>query len=152
MATGVYLGVYPKDKTHEEQMNEIKQNLFVLEEEIYFYNDTIESGNENYLLFLENINNKCFSEIVIYDLKSLSLTLFELVSFFEKLINLKIQVKCFYPNLEVNRMKGKRAFIVIVLGFFLIINACPSYAQKAVRTLTLLYSNNINGELEPCPT
>ncbi len=31
-------------------------------------------------------------------------------------------------------------------------DAFPSYAQKAARTLTLLYSNNINGEIEPCPT
>jgi hypothetical protein len=28
----------------------------------------------------------------------------------------------------------------------------PTYAQKSTKTLTLLYSNNIGGEIEPCPT
>ncbi len=41
---------------------------------------------------------------------------------------------------------------VLVLGFFLLLNTFPSYAQKSPKTLTLLYSNNINGEIEPCPT
>ncbi len=41
---------------------------------------------------------------------------------------------------------------VLVLGFCLIATAIPSHAQKSPKTLTLLYSNNINGEIEPCPT
>jgi len=50
-------------------------------------------------------------------------------------------------------MKGKRFFITFsILGFCLVIYALPSYAQKAGRPLTVLYSNNINGEIEPCPT
>jgi len=53
----------------------------------------------------------------------------------------------------VNDMKGKWfAISVLVLGFFLLFNAFPSHAQKSAKTLTLLYSNNINAEIEPCPT
>jgi hypothetical protein len=55
--------------------------------------------------------------------------------------------------LRVNFMKEKWFVIgVLVLGFFLLFNTFPSYAQKSPKTLTLLYSNNINGEIEPCPT
>jgi hypothetical protein len=52
-----------------------------------------------------------------------------------------------------NKMKGKW-FVpsILILGFFLLFNPFPSHAQKAVKTLTLLYSNNINGEIDPCPT
>jgi hypothetical protein len=50
-------------------------------------------------------------------------------------------------------MKGKWIVIgVLVWGGFLFINAFPSQAQKSPKTLTLLYSNNINGEIDPCPT
>jgi hypothetical protein len=56
-------------------------------------------------------------------------------------------------SLRVNFMKEKWFVIgVLVLGFFLLLNTFPSYAQKSPKTLTLLYSNNINGEIEPCPT
>ncbi len=41
---------------------------------------------------------------------------------------------------------------VLVLGVFLFLNASPSHAQKSPKTLTLVYSNNINGEIDPCPT
>jgi len=41
---------------------------------------------------------------------------------------------------------------VLVLGCFLFINAFPSQAQKSPKALTLLYSNNILGEIDPCPT
>jgi hypothetical protein len=55
--------------------------------------------------------------------------------------------------LRVNFMKEKWFVIgVLVLGFFLLFNTFPSYAQKSPKTLTLLYSNNINAEIDPCPT
>lgn len=50
-------------------------------------------------------------------------------------------------------MKGKWIFVVIfVLGFYWTMNGTSVHAQKPFKTLTLLYSNNINGEIEPCPT
>ena len=53
----------------------------------------------------------------------------------------------------VNGMKVKWFVIgVLVLGCLLSINAFPSQAQKSPKTLTFLYSNNINGEIDPCPT
>jgi hypothetical protein len=47
-----------------------------------------------------------------------------------------------------------KSFIVgiLVLGFFLVLNTFPVHAQKSPKRLTLLYSNNINGEIDPCPT
>jgi membrane-bound acyltransferase YfiQ involved in biofilm formation len=58
-----------------------------------------------------------------------------------------------YFYLKVNKMKGKWFVIsILVLGSFSLFNPSPSHAQKAVTTLTLLYSNNINGEIDPCPT
>jgi len=58
-----------------------------------------------------------------------------------------------YFYLKMDRMKGKWLVIgVLVLGFFLVFNTLPSHAQKSSKTLTLLYSNNINGEIDPCPT
>ena len=56
--------------------------------------------------------------------------------------------------LEVKKMKSKRFWTILFLsGSLLILFALPSHAQqKQTRTLTILYSNNINGEIEPCPT
>jgi hypothetical protein len=58
-----------------------------------------------------------------------------------------------YFYLKVAGMNGKW-FVIggLVLGFFLLFNASPSHAQKSPKTLTLVYSNNINGEIDPCPT
>jgi len=54
---------------------------------------------------------------------------------------------------RVNRMKGKWFVLgILALGFSLLFNISSSHAQKLPKTLTLLYSNNINGEIEPCPT
>ena len=50
-------------------------------------------------------------------------------------------------------MKGRLFLIVILIsGFFLILSTFPSHAQKQPKTLTILYSNNLNGEIDPCPT
>ena len=50
-------------------------------------------------------------------------------------------------------MNGKWLVIaVLALGLFLLFNASSSHAQKSAKTLTLVYSNNINGEIDPCPT
>jgi len=50
-------------------------------------------------------------------------------------------------------MKGRLFLtVILILGFFLILNIFPSHAQKQTRTLTILYSNNLNGEIDPCPT
>lgn len=47
----------------------------------------------------------------------------------------------------------KRRLLTATLGFLLLIVATGSpYAQKQPKTLTILYTNNINGEIDPCPT
>jgi hypothetical protein len=53
----------------------------------------------------------------------------------------------------VNGMNGKRFWLaVFFLLSFSLIFAPPVPAQPAARHLTLIYSNNMNGEIEPCPT
>jgi len=55
--------------------------------------------------------------------------------------------------LEVKKMKSKRFWtILFLLGSLLILFSLPAHAQKQTRTLTILYSNNLNGEIDPCPT
>jgi len=50
-------------------------------------------------------------------------------------------------------MKGKWFLIVaFVLGLHWVVNGIPLHAQKPAKTFTLLYTNNINGEIDPCPT
>ncbi len=47
----------------------------------------------------------------------------------------------------------KRWVLMARLGMFILfMTAVPSYAQKQPSTLTILFTNNINGEIEPCPT
>jgi len=49
----------------------------------------------------------------------------------------------------------KRIWLFIIffaIGLLGINLSHPCYAQKPLNTLTLLYSNNINGEVDPCPT
>ena len=42
--------------------------------------------------------------------------------------------------------------IFLILGLLWVNYNNPCYAQKPLNTLTLLYSNNINAEIEPCPS
>jgi len=52
-----------------------------------------------------------------------------------------------------NKMKGRWLLaIFLALGPLWGTSLNPCDAQNRPKTLTLLYSNNINGEIEPCPT
>ncbi len=42
--------------------------------------------------------------------------------------------------------------IFLPLGLLWVSHSNPCYAQKPLNAFTLLYSNNINAEIEPCPT
>ncbi len=44
------------------------------------------------------------------------------------------------------------SILLLCLGVLWALAAFPLHAQKAPTSLTLLYSNNFNGEIEPCPT
>jgi hypothetical protein len=49
-------------------------------------------------------------------------------------------------------MKAKYLHALLcVLGFSLILHANWLGAQGNRKTLSILYSNNINGEIDPCP-
>jgi len=52
----------------------------------------------------------------------------------------------------VNRVKKVRfSLVFLVLGILLIMTGYPQ-AQRPGKTITILYTNNINGEIDPCPT
>jgi len=52
----------------------------------------------------------------------------------------------------VNRVKNLLFYLVFLgVGILLMIMG-SSYAQKQPKSLTILYTNNINGEIDPCPT
>jgi len=42
--------------------------------------------------------------------------------------------------------------IFLTLGLLWVNHSNPCYAQKPLNNLTFLFSNNINAEIEPCPT
>jgi len=49
----------------------------------------------------------------------------------------------------------KKIFTLLLISgvfFLLILRGLPTYAQKQPKTLTILYTNSINGEIDPCPT
>ena len=49
-------------------------------------------------------------------------------------------------------MNSKRLVAVFfLLGIYLIVHTLSSHAQEPSRKLTLLYTNNINAEIDPCP-
>ena len=53
-------------------------------------------------------------------------------------------------NLKMNLAKKAHFLIVaFALGFLLVINVPSPYSQKNPNRLTILYSNNINGEIAP---
>ena len=59
----------------------------------------------------------------------------------------------YHSLLTVSGMKEKRLLIgLLVLGSFLFFHALPIRGQNPPKTLTLAYSNNINAEIDPCPT
>jgi len=53
----------------------------------------------------------------------------------------------------MNPMKRLWLFVILLIfGFLWVNHAIPCYAQKPLNTLTLVYANNINGEIDPCPS
>jgi hypothetical protein len=51
------------------------------------------------------------------------------------------------------RMKTKWVLGLILTGWIVSLwSAIPASAQNSPMYLTILYSNNINGEIDPCPT
>jgi len=58
----------------------------------------------------------------------------------------------FSEQSKMKRMKKKYFFAVAFgLGIFLVVHVPFLQAQKNPNRLTFLYTNNINGEIDPCP-
>ncbi len=61
----------------------------------------------------------------------------------KNLINIRVRV----------RLVGKRGpFLLFALIFMMLGGGATLHAQTFPKTLIFLYSNNIQGEIEPCPT
>ena len=54
--------------------------------------------------------------------------------------------------MAVDRVKKVGFFLVFYGLVILLMITGTSYAQKQTKTLTILYTNNINSEIDPCPT
>jgi hypothetical protein len=54
--------------------------------------------------------------------------------------------------MKTNKIQLVIFLVLLTFGFLGINLSHPCYAQKPLGTLTILYSNNINGEVDPCPT
>lgn len=46
----------------------------------------------------------------------------------------------------------KEFLLIWIMVIFFILESTYSPAQESPKSLTILYTNNINGELEPCPS
>jgi hypothetical protein len=42
--------------------------------------------------------------------------------------------------------------LIIMFGFLWAIHGADAQPEKPSKILTILYSNNLNGEINPCPT
>ncbi len=50
-------------------------------------------------------------------------------------------------------MTKKRSLLLIIMfGFLWAIYSAYAETEKPSKILTILYSNNLNGEINPCPT
>lgn len=53
----------------------------------------------------------------------------------------------------LGQMKKRGLWISFLMAGILWVVSDPfCYAQKQPKTLTVLYTNNLNGEIDPCPT
>jgi hypothetical protein len=68
---------------------------------------------------------------------------------------MNIRLKVFQIILMLKQIKGMERWIfltILIICLFLILSKPPSLAQDTLKSLTLLHTNNINGEIDPCPT
>ncbi len=68
---------------------------------------------------------------------------------------MNIRLKIFQIILMLRQIKRMGRWIlltILIICLFLILSKPPSLAQDTLKSLTLLYTNNINGEIDPCPS
>jgi hypothetical protein len=68
---------------------------------------------------------------------------------------MNIRLKIIQIILMLNKVKGMERWIfltILIICLFLILSKPPSLAQDTSKSLTLLHTNNINGEIDPCPS
>jgi len=59
----------------------------------------------------------------------------------------------FYSNhFGSRKVKTRLAAILLILSVFFSPGICLSSGGNPPQSITILYSNNINGEIDPCPS
>jgi len=65
-----------------------------------------------------------------------------------------MKIECFFYSNDFGNRKVKTHLvaILIILSTFLALDSCPASGENFPQSISILYSNNINGEIDPCPT
>ena len=53
---------------------------------------------------------------------------------------------------RINDIERLSFLTILFVCLFLVLSNLPSIAQEDFKSLTVLYTNNINAEIDPCPT
>lgn len=67
---------------------------------------------------------------------------------------MNIRFKISQPDRMLKQIKETERWIfltILVVCLFLVLNKPLSLAQENFKSITLLYTNNINAEIDPCP-
>ena len=70
----------------------------------------------------------------------------------EKGMNIRFKIS--QPDRMLKQIKETERWIfltILVVCLFLVLNKPLSLAQENFKSITLLYTNNINAEIDPCP-
>ena len=64
-----------------------------------------------------------------------------------------MKIECFSSSIRFwqGDVKNHILAILLILSASLAIDICPLSGGTLPQSITILYSNNINGEIDPCP-
>ena len=68
-------------------------------------------------------------------------------------MNIRLKIFQLIVILKQIKKTERRIFLTIfIVCLFLSLSKPPSLARENFKSLTLIYTNNINAEIDPCPT
>jgi hypothetical protein len=64
-----------------------------------------------------------------------------------------MKIECFFSSIHFwhGKVKNHILAILLILSASLAVDICPLSGETLPQSITILYSNNINGEIDPCP-
>jgi len=64
-----------------------------------------------------------------------------------------MKIAYFFSSIFFDHWKVKTHLVAIllILSVFLALDFCPASGENFPQSISILYSNNINGEIDPCP-